>query len=217
MDVKTPNVQDLRDQCKAIWGAVAWPGKRPGCAVVIGMDRKEHLGNHDIYLLDEFESFDLRKLVRQCGALDLKYSPDRWIGQWDNDAASRFIQEMNAEHEQGNRSNSKARRHKFTLKPTPMLEMEHVYPFILPQIKALVDPNRRRLFLHDSKVATYLGDIEGSEIAEMAVGEFPAIESLAFGVIEMRGWVERENRAQYTPPQRQNYSPLWSGLRRRRG
>jgi hypothetical protein len=216
MDVKTPNVQDLRDQCKAIWGAVAWPGKRPGCAVVLGMDRKEHLGNHDIYLLDEFESFDLRKLVRQCGALDLKYSPDRWIGQWDNDAASGFISEMNREYAQRNECRSAVHRRKFSLRPTAIVEMEHIYPFILPQIKALVDPNRRRLFLGESKVATYLGDIEESEIAEMALGEFPTVEALAFGVIEMRAWVERENRAQYIPPRRQDYSPLWSGLRRRR-
>jgi hypothetical protein len=216
MDVKTPNVQDLRDQCKAIWGAVAWPGKRPGCALVLGMDRKEHLGNHDIYLLHEFETFDTRQLVRQCGALDLKYLPDKWIGQWDNDAASGFISEMNAEYEQRNRCRSAVHRRQFSLQPTAIVEMEHIYPFILPQIKALVDPDRRRLFLHDSKMATYLGHIEESEIAEMALGEFPAVESLAFGVIEMRGWVERENRVQSTPPQRQNYEPLWSGLRRRR-
>ncbi|MBL7190031.1 MAG: hypothetical protein ISS70_27200 [Phycisphaerae bacterium] len=123
MDVKTLNSVELRDQCKAIWGGVAWPGKRPGCAVVIGMDRKMHLGSHDVYLLDEFESFDTRKLVRQCGVRDLKYSPDRWIGEWNNDAASRFIQDMNAEYEQGNHSNSKVHRRKFTLKPTPILEM----------------------------------------------------------------------------------------------
>ena len=216
MDVKTPNVQDLRDQCKAIWSAVAWPGKRPGCAVVLGMDRKEHLGNHDIHVLDEYETFDTRQLVRQCGALDLKYLPDCWIGQWDNDAASGFISEMDKEYEQRNRCRSAVHRRQFSLQPTAILEMEHIYPFILPQIKALVDPNRRRLFLHDSKMAAYLGDIDESEIAEMALGEFPAVESLAFGVIEMRRWIERENRGQYTPPQRQNYNPLWAALRRRR-
>ncbi|MFC1634236.1 hypothetical protein ACFL5Z_05290 [Planctomycetota bacterium] len=214
MDLKTLNSVELRDQFKLIWGAVAWPGKRPGCAVVLGMDRKEHLGNHDIYLLDEFETFDTRQLVRQCGALDLKYLPDCWIGQWDNDAASGFISEMNDEYEQHNRCRSAVHRRQFSLRPTAIVEMRDVYQTILPRIKVLV--NRRQLFLYDNKVVTYLDGIQESEMAELALGEFPAIESLAFGVIEMRGWVERENRTQYTPPRRQDYEPLWSPLRRRR-
>jgi hypothetical protein len=46
-------------------------------------------------------------------------------------------------------------------------------------------PERRRLFLKDSKVANYLGEIEESEITELERGSYPAIEALAFAVIEM--------------------------------
>ena len=82
---------ELQGRCRALWGSVSFPGKRPGFAVVIGMDHKPHFDSHDIFLIDEFESFDMRQLIRQCGALDVKYgislsrsyhpdSPGRWVG-----------------------------------------------------------------------------------------------------------------------------------------
>ena len=73
----------------------AGEGRRAGWVI------RYHMGNHDVYLLDEFESFDMRQLVRQCGVLDFKYAPDRWVGDYHNDAASLFIDEMNAECRQG--------------------------------------------------------------------------------------------------------------------
>ncbi|MFC1636932.1 hypothetical protein ACFL5Z_19080, partial [Planctomycetota bacterium] len=38
----------------------------------------------------------------------------------------------------------------------------------------------------DSRVLSYLGEIEGVEIDELELGDYPAIEALAFAVIEMR-------------------------------
>jgi hypothetical protein len=161
-------------------------GKASGICVVVGMDHKLHLDSRDVYLLDEYESCDIRRLVRQCGALDFKYSPNRWIGDYKHDAASRFIQELNEELQRGHGRNNPSPGRQFNLNPTPMIEMEKgLYSFILPQIKELVHPERRRLFLKDSKVANYLGEIEESEIAELEQGSYPAIEALAFAVIEM--------------------------------
>jgi hypothetical protein len=201
MDIKTAPIghtfsyRELRNQCSAVWGAVAWPGRRPGFAVVVGLDHKLHLDNRDVFLLEEFESCDVRRLVRQCGALDLKYhislhrsysldAPDRWIGDYKHDAASRFIQERNEELQRVHGRNDQGRQ--FSLDSTSMLDMEKgLYSYILPQIKELMHPERRRLFLKDSKVANYLGEIEESEITELERGSYPAIEALAFAVIEM--------------------------------
>ena len=69
----TFDYSELRNQCKMVYGSVALPGKRPGFVVIIGMDKKKRLNSHDIYLLDEYENADLRKLIRQCVALDTKY------------------------------------------------------------------------------------------------------------------------------------------------
>ncbi len=107
--------QDLEDRFTRIYGAVAFPGKRPGFAVVVGMIKEEHFESHDIYLIDEFESVDMRELIRQCGVLDYKYKPEEWIGNRLNDAADRFINEMNEDF--------KSSRRTFSLSLTPILDM----------------------------------------------------------------------------------------------
>jgi hypothetical protein len=64
--------------------------------------------------------------------------------------------------------------------------MEHLYPYILAQIRGLLDPDHRQLFLKDSKVANYLSGIEPGEVVNLQLGEYPAIEALAMAVLEMR-------------------------------
>jgi len=81
--------RDLRLNCRALYGGVAWPGKLAGFAVVLAMSRSRHFDSGDIYLLDEYETFDTRELVRQCDVLRFKYRVETWIGDIRNDAAQR--------------------------------------------------------------------------------------------------------------------------------
>ncbi|UCE38601.1 MAG: hypothetical protein JSW00_05060 [Thermoplasmata archaeon] len=205
MDIKTSEIgknisqRELKRQCKAVWGGVSWPGERPGFAVVLAMHRIPHFDNHDIYLLDEFETFDMRQLVQQCGVLDFKYQPSRWIGDRRNDAADHFIQDMNNEYtardypdtqnlnEYGlpKAEESVNQRRSFCLCPTQLLDMKPLYPCLIYEIKFLLDEKRRQLFLKDSKIKNYMR-IEESEQATLEYGAYPAIEALAFTVIEMR-------------------------------
>lgn len=186
------DAQDLRNQSKLIYGGVSWPGICPGFAVVVAMSIYKHFDSYDIYLLDEYESEDMRKLVRQCGVLDFKYQPDCWIGDNRNDAADHFIREMNRENEpdedEGRRPN---KRRRFSLRSTPILSMECSFQYILPEIKKLLDEKRRQLFLKGSKVLDYLGTIRPEEILSIEFGDFPAIEALAFAVIEIRRSVNK--------------------------
>lgn len=184
MDIQTaqstekPETQDLEARYKRIYGAVAFTGKRPGYAVVVGMIHEEHFDSHDIYLIDEFESADMRELIRQCGVLDYKYKPEVWIGESRNDAADRFIKEMNKEF--------KSSRRTFSISLTPILEMKQPYEFICPQLKHLLNEKHRQLFLGDSKLVGELSVIDPFQIAELEFGEHPAIEALAFAIIELR-------------------------------
>ena len=189
----------LRNQCQAVWGGVAWPSKRPGFAVVLGMVHEPHFQDSDVYLLDEFESFDTRKLVRACGVFDDKYyisatkdyfpkATDCWIGDYKNDAASRFIREMN-----------EATSKTFGVRPSMILEMENVYGFILPQLKEMCSPERRQLFLKGGRTVDYLGEIDEAEMADLKVGEFPAIEALGFTVIGMRKALARDRKLAVRP------------------
>lgn len=176
--------EDLEFHFTSIYGGVAWPGKHPGFAVIVAMSRFKHFDNYNIYLLDEFESEDIHQLVQQCGVLNYKYQPSAWIGDTKNDAADHFIRELNKELELPASANKQ--RHHFTLTATPILNMQCMYQYIFPAIKRLLDKDRRQLFLKNSKIIDYLSTIESSGISTMEVGECPAIEALAFAVIEMR-------------------------------
>ena len=187
----TFNHIELRNQCRVIWGGVSWPGKREGFAVVVAMGYKTQPDKYEIYLLDEYESFDMRELIKQCFVLDFKYSPERWIGDYKNDAAAKFIYESN-------QNNSNTRENRFSITPTAMLEMENLYSYILPQIKGL--SQHSQLFLKDSKIANYLSAIRENEISVFEPGEYPAIEALAFVALEMRRYIESQEKISFEPP-----------------
>jgi len=175
---------ELRNQAKIIYGGVSWPAKRPGFAVIVAMLYEKHFDSHDIYLLEEFESFNTRELVRQCGAMDARYKPSLWIGDNRNEAAGSFLNEM-ADELQAPATPAIARR-SFYVCPTMMLEMNQLYAYILPHLRNQLEPGRKLLFLKSSKLVDYLADIEEKEIADLQFGDFPAIEALAFAVIELR-------------------------------
>ncbi|MFC1634237.1 hypothetical protein ACFL5Z_05295 [Planctomycetota bacterium] len=233
MDIKTSELghvftyQELQNQCWAVWGGVAFPGKRPGFAVVVGMGKQKYFDSHDIYLLDEYESIDIRKLVRQCGALDRKYFisytgygrrglQGQWIGDHKNGAASRFIEEMNNEfgrvyHDIDDYINS----WHFSLCSTRLFKLERPYQHLLPQIKNQLNPEQRQLFLKDSKVTSYLADTEGSEMAELELGDYPAIEALGFAVAEMRDADVIEQQSKQYRLRNDNPQRKWPLFRRR--
>jgi hypothetical protein len=191
------DIGELNHCCKAIYGGVSWPGKRPGCAVIVAMNHAQPSGSHEVCLLAEFESESVREVVRQCGILDFKYAPETWIGDGDYGAAARFIDEINENRREREQSI-------FSLsEPFELLEMKPLYPFILDEMKRLLAQDRRRLFLPgDSKIPNYLSGIAGGEIAELELGAYPAVEALAFAVIE----IMRDGR--YRPPPRRDRRPL---------
>jgi hypothetical protein len=170
--------KDLERCCKAIYGGVAWPNKRQGFAVVVAMNRFEKYGTeeHEICLLDEFESADMYELVRWCGGADSKYNPSVWIGDRSNPTADQFIRELNRE----------THGHRFSIQRTRILDMDRPYQHILQSIRRMLRDDSRTLFLKDSRVRDYLGQVGPDEETELELGEYPAIEALAFAVLEMR-------------------------------
>ncbi|KKL54996.1 hypothetical protein LCGC14_2259820 [marine sediment metagenome] len=174
---------EMNKCCKAIFGGVSWPGKRPGYAVVAAMDLHRRFDSYEVCVLAEYESPSVRELVRQCDILDYTYEPKKWIGDWKNDAADKFIRELNSEKTK--------QVPKFSVNLTPMLEMENLYPYMLDELKRLLDVKRRMLYLKDSKVVNYLSEIEVEDIAEFKLGEYPAIEATCFAVLSML--IEQKN------------------------
>lgn len=178
-------------QYRRIYGAVAWPGKRPGFAVIVGQTQTWRLGGFDMVFLDEIEDENLHHLVRRCGVLDFRYQPEMWIGDWKNPAADRFIQEMNAEF--ADSQSVKLGRRQFALKGSLILEMkENMFAYLFPILKSLLDKDHRRLFIReDSKLREYMAQPQPGEIADFKQGDWPAIEALGLAVCELEAQTKR--------------------------
>ena len=171
-------IKELQRCCKVVYGGIAWPAKRPGFAVVVAMDRFKQYGTqiHEICLLDEFESRDMWELVKQCGALNFKYNPSAWIGDNQNPTADQFRRQINTE----------THGRCFSVSRTSMLDMDQPYQHILQNIVHMVNEERRELFLKGSRIIEYLREIDEDAEIELELGEYPAIEALAYAVLEMK-------------------------------
>ena len=209
MDIKTTKLghtftpEQLAEHFKAIYGGIAWPGKRPGFAVVLGMGRDKQCGRYNIYQLDEFEATHLLKLIRHCGVLNIQYRPTRWIGDADNVSADRFIHEMNAESQAYPRDPNEELRHFHVSSTLIMEDTEHPYPYWLDTLQNMLNKDSRQLFLKDSKIVGYLNEIDSGEIADLERGAFPSIEALAMAAIELRDYgaiIDRPRPRRHYPP-----------------
>ncbi len=189
----------VRACCKAIYGGVAWPGvgkdKGSGGIVILSIGKESHIDNPDMLLLEEFESYDIRELVWKCGALDLKYAPQRWIGDIRHTAARRFLLDYNSELEY-----EPSKRLRIGL--SPMHDMDRdLYSIILPEIKEALHPDRRRLFLKGSMAVTYLSARAEHELTEMKVGDQPLLEALGITMGEMRRAAKKDYEELFESPQ----------------
>ncbi len=192
MDIRTSDLgtafttHELAEQAHVLYGGVAWPGKRPGFAVVLALGKEQRFDGYDLCLLDETESADTRELVHRMAGLGTKYAPARWIGDNRNGAADRFLHEWNAM--QPAPLDDYEERRCLCLCRSGLLEIDRPYEYLLPTLKSLLDKDRRRLFLKDSRIIPYLGAIVPDEIPFLAWGDFPAIEALGLAVHQLGYW-----------------------------
>lgn len=162
--------KSFRKQC----GALALPGKRPGCVCIVGI-----VDTMDIFLLGEFESWDCRELVQKCFHLNDTYEPQRWVGDENHGSLRGILTELNRSRDRGRTINP--------VTPEVILDKyEQPYLYLLPEIKRMRDSERRLLHLDDgSAVLRYMAEILPDEIADLKMGAFPVLEAMAFAIIEV--------------------------------
>jgi len=165
---------DLDRYCRAVYGGIGWPSsKKPGFVVVLAMARNEQTGKYEICILDEFESPSYRDIIRHCEVLNSKYEPNMWISDTTNDSAEEIMYTMRDEVS-------------FHLSETDLVEKSPLYPVLLDPLKELLNLERRRLFLKNSKLLNHLAEAD----ACLGLGDVPSVEALAFAVIELLRLVE---------------------------
>jgi hypothetical protein len=179
----------LRKDCRAIYGAVCWPTRRAGFAVILAIPRPARAGESEMHLLAEAEADDLYELIHKCDALDTAYEPGIWLGDDKNAAAAQIMAELSAARQPAHPFDEYEVRRTFSsVCPMPLQEMESPYSYILPMLKGLLRTDYKRLFLKNSRVIGYLSQVKPDEIPYMKPGEYPAIEALGFVVREALNW-----------------------------
>lgn len=198
-EVLSPKQGSAMYPCRC--AGVAWPGKEVGYAVVLGLARETVHHPYSAYVIDEYESGDIADLIRQCCVLDAKWSPDRWMGNRDNEAAQMILWQVVSKYalEHGNWRG---------LSICPPIYMEHKrpYEYMIPQIKDMLklqvygEIEIRKLYLKGCMAVPRLQTLDTQDLTEFKWGERPHIEALAFAALEIFALYENMT---YRPPERQ--------------
>lgn len=199
---------ELERYFAAVAGGVAFPGKRPGFAVIAGLRPFRQKDHYEIHVLDEVESPDMGELLRSCHGLIAEYHIRmmerelfRWYGDTRNTAAVNLMHTINGDGPRETR-----------LQITwayPVLNVGQPYAFMLTRLKEYLGENRKQLFLRGSRTQHTLTEVPPDELAELTFGDYPPVEALAFVVMGLRNHAERmvAEKAQQRQPQ-EPYNPL---------
>jgi len=165
------NYVDLIDCTKAVWGGISWPtDEQEGFVTVVAAGRKPYKDGYELFVLDEFHSFNVLDMVRQCIVFDSKYwiswprmdqSGDpkgRWIADETHEAAQIFIKQLATEKRIYSNIKGRPNYHpyyiarsrrdlKLRLQRTHLLDIEHLYDYLIPQFIQWLQPERKLLYL----------------------------------------------------------------------
>jgi len=181
-----PFTPDELKQAVAIFGAVGWPGRRPGYAVVLAVcgDTKRHL--YDLIVLDEAQSSNLREMIHHCESLDTRYQPSFWAGDDENTAAEEIILDLCDARPKVKQDTRPGFTGPYR---SDLLELDHIYAYAMPLIQSLLQKDHKRLYLKGS-IWPYIEQPQPDDLAFLEHGEYPAIEAMAFAVREALDWIQ---------------------------
>ena len=174
----------------AVMGGVAYPGRRPGFAVVAGLCRPNDEDDCEIHVLAEHESRDLGELLRACRGLGAKYRRAgmlrnerfRWIGDSKHVGAQDIIWRLNRD--------SDYQYDRLDIESTVLLDDPTPYLGMFSMLSAFTRLERKRLYLHGCKAGLAMNEVPQDEVADCRFGDYPSIEALAFVARRLREQAE---------------------------
>lgn len=156
-----------------ILGGIAWPGEKPGCAVVIGEEALPEIGNrvYHLHLLEETEKLESGQLIRQCIDLKREYPDLEFIGR--NDEGNRRFLDL---------WNNERRGPEFFVYSPPGPSEDYIQYYLTILLDKL-QPERTTLHLpKESKLPGYLLEIPQNEIRVATNSQYPAVAALGYAV-----------------------------------
>lgn len=164
-----------------IVGGVSWPSKQDGYAILLAMGRETTFSPWCAYAIEEYETSDIYKLIRHCCQLQLKWEPDRWVADIENDAAFEIVARTNMEFERDKGDAWEG----FPASPPIILDHKRPYEFISPTIRKNLQEDRKRLYLKNAKAEYMMTLLETREISNYKWGDFPHLEALCFALMDI--------------------------------
>ena len=156
-----------------IVGGFAWPGEKPGFAVVLGEEQAPEIGDRTVYhmhLLDTAEDMDVHKLIEAAAVLASRFKFHGYYGRRDTwgMATMRFREDqrlptVNIGHAQFSEG-GKIRYH-------------------ADKLKVCLMPNAKTLHgIEGTSLQGYLEMVEPEEYLELSEEKHPALAALGYAV-----------------------------------
>jgi len=163
-------------------GGFAWPGAKPGFALVLAVEEGAN-GEEPLYrVLAEREDHDLYGLLRQSCELFQLYGrgcreiPWFWYGD-PNSGLNGFVLKFNKQQErQGNET-------PFLLAPAPHLGEPGCFEFYCRTIHSFLQNDNKRLALGPcGRLRGYLDHLTTENVVNGTIGEHPAIAATGYAI-----------------------------------
>lgn len=179
--------RDTGARYRRLTGGIAWPGTKPGFAVILAEDRKHDLdvNAHHVRLLAETEEVSIERLLDWCARHELN-SPEvywTWHGNVTNKPAMQWVYRLNDKY------HSQGRQQCFAMVPAPYTDNPRGFEFFVNILRERLERWRKTLHLGEkSKLPGYLLELSSEEIMKATSEDYPAIAALGYAVSALTIW-----------------------------
>lgn len=184
-----------------ICAGIGWPSERPGFIAVVG-EQKGYRTPSQIYLIAEHEEDTAGELLRKCVEFKSRYGVQAFYGLTSDMSNMHLLSSINKELREQFKPN-------LLINPAPFAETESISYHINLLLQKL-SVNSKTLYLTDnSKLPSYLHEIQSSDVHLAKARDFPAVASLGYVVsaLETYPFID-EAKAQKEDEERNFYDPL---------
>ena len=174
--------KEKEKEYRRIVGGLAWPGVKPGFAVVVAEGLEDPTSRlRPYYVLGEAEERGMAELFLKCLLLGMRWKVEEWYGQADNIPMMTIISQL---REQVSRRGMKG---EINIQYAPFIEMPDCFRYLTDLLYGRT--NSKSLIIGDDKLlSVYLFNLRHEERVSASPEDFPAIAALGFAVAYLEAY-----------------------------
>jgi len=161
---------------RRIVGGLAWPsGDKPGFLCVVGEDDHKipRLKTRAYWLLAEYKTNNVDKLVKRCYDLQNRFLISTWFSAVNDVIMMNFVDKFN--------SKLSKKKKAIYLSEAPFVGEPHSMKLYANQILGMTDPAKKTLYFGtNSSIPDVLLSLDPEQIKKQRVEEYPHIAALGY-------------------------------------